>query len=747
MQLAQQALQHQWSFVDTPPSSTLHLHLLRGCLSSVLLLVLESSTPTSIEQAHLLVRFLALVSTKSMCIHMAKEATLFRAGVLLGYFSPTTKADSLPSSTSILSSIVATALEDNSDSNSASLKSKHQVLLLFLQHWFAASEHSYEVLRSGYHDRLCARIEQSKDQVLSVVVSQFSNQCKSSKAHHHVLSNLLELYQDATATGSFLIAAAGLVWRISGRTLGGEKATSGEEVDVLEEEDVYENDQDEAWDVALDHTQVYDTMERRKHTLRSHSSGLPEESSSMSNVRSWLTNVTQWEALIQESVTCNDLSWTSPLAAAAARWSVQPHFAEFQEQRRSAKLAADKNKKVKKSVNGDKVPPVPRLMSMFAGAISEEVCSLVYVSAGRDFDKAVTTLQTMTGESKNESSSSESSSKRKEETAEQQEGQRLCRRSPLLPFLPNLRPRYMDIWQSFESTYGALRVAGDVTLRSTIAPLDSACYMFCMWLHDYLCPLTDEEFDRIQHPLPLATGMSQVVVFLQSLQASAQHRPSSSSSSPSSSSSSPSPFLQPFLLNACNSVYNILLHHHRRSPWIRNTSDVDESTRAMLALDRQLRSEQDQDYMETMEADREKLESKRRKASELEEESRRRDKEQEAEQVTRQQKQENLLQKKSWFEKEEKERRGAETSQIRLKFPNGLARTITLAKETSIEKLFDFVDIVLDETNQDGGDAMLVASFCLVSNYPKKRLQREEIESTLETAGLHPRAVLLVEFL
>ena len=167
----------------------------------------------------------------------------------------------------------------------------------------------------------------------------------------------------------------------------------------------------------------------------------------------------------------------------------------------------------------------------------------------------------------------------------------------------------------------------------------------------------------------------------------------------------------------------------------------------MLALDRQLRSAQDQDYMETLDADREKLESERRKASELEEESRRRDKEQEAEQVTRQQKQENLLQKKAWLEKEEKERGSAETSQIRLKFPNGLARTITLAKETSVEKLFDFVDIVLDETNQDGGDAILVASFCLVSNYPKKRLQREEIESTLETAGLSPSAVLLVEFL
>ena len=60
-------------------------------------------------------------------------------------------------------------------------------------------------------------------------------------------------------------------------------------------------------------------------TLRTHSN---TDSTRMINVREWLTNVEQWERIADQSVASHDFSWCQPLAAAAARWGLQPNIEE-----------------------------------------------------------------------------------------------------------------------------------------------------------------------------------------------------------------------------------------------------------------------------------------------------------------------------------------------------------------------------------------------------------------------------------
>ena len=326
----------------------------------------------------------------------------------------------------------------------------------------------------------------------------------------------------------------------------------------------------------------------------------------------------------------------------------------------------------------------------------------------------------------------------------------------MMPFLP-MRPRFVQLWEMFETTFGAMRIAGDVQLRSTIPSLSAACYLFCMWLYHYVSPLSNDAFDQRQHVLPLATDMSRVVVFLQSLLASSRDRSRDRSSPDRGRGSNATSFvdvdvpmvlqqLQPFLVNACDAVYTVLVDHHRRSPWIRNSSDVDATTREMLDIDRQLRREQNVDFVDALADDKLRVEKEQaalahetKTAAALQEQEQRRH--------------EELDRKRTWFVKEAERivhmssggsgsNSESLTTQIRIRFPNGSARTLTLGKDNTLEKVFDFVDIVL----HDAAGAAGVASFSLCSNYPKRSFLRDgnAATTTLESAGLYPRAVLML---
>ena len=152
-----------------------------------------------------------------------------------------------------------------------------------------------------------------------------------------------------------------------------------------------------------------------------------------------------------------------------------------------------------------------------------------------------------------------------------------------------MRKHIADLWNAINRCYGysALRVAGDLRIRDAFPALLYASYILITSMFDHYASLKNAEFDDpASHRLPRETSLSEVVIFLQILIGSLQEHTVGDNGGSFDA-------LMPYILNSSHALYALLLHHHRRAPWIRNTSDiVDVDFKVALAADRALRAEQ-----------------------------------------------------------------------------------------------------------------------------------------------------------
>ena len=212
-------------------------------------------------------------------------------------------------------------------------------------------------------------------------------------------------------------------------------------------------------------------------------------------------------------------------------------------------------------LTSDSLPAVPRLRSMFP-TTEENVCALVYANSGRDFDRAVEMLSQMVGQPPRVNASESPSS-----SSEPLSSASLSPQSSGSPHTIDMRKHIADLWNAINRCYGysALRVAGDLRIRDAFPALLYASYILITSMFDHYASLKNAEFDDPASQHLLAT-LSQRSSYFSDLDWIAEHTVGDNGGSFDA--------LMPYILNSSHALYALLLHHHRRAPWIRNTSDI-----------------------------------------------------------------------------------------------------------------------------------------------------------------------------
>ena len=571
------------------------------------------------------------------------------------------------------------------------------------------------------------------------ILEQRSNKDDQNAAPMHrlaqnLLSMLVVARQDSLhrlSSSSFHVHAAKLFWRVN---LHSPRCLTSFEEDVLDQDDEFDEDSS-ASDEPLDLTDEFDLARSRRiyASLRRHHRQIdaksfcspihPRDLRDDDTVFQYFFDVEKWQQLAETDFASAspDFLWSVPVSVLIARKAKQPNvnkiLARLQPTTRKTKAL---------------LPAVPLLQSLFP-TTEENVCALIYANSGRDLDKAVKTLSRMTGQLPLKSTSSSSASSTS-----------LSSSPSSAPFYSiDLRLRAIDLWNALNRYhgYGAMRVAGDQSIRNVFPALHSVCYLFVMNLFDHYALLDYDDFDNpANHPLPRETALSDVVVFLQiligSLQEGRRIGPGRGLSPD---------LLVPYTLNACVSLYTLLLHHHTRLPWIRNTSDiVDADMKLALETDRALRAEQDANFIAAMETDRRAAASERKRE---EADAIAQQKEREAVQARERQrsewkeelkeKEKRVAEKTAAAATKAKDRAGGNVIALRVRFPSGKAKTIQLLGETTLSIVFDFVDVGLRLEE--------ATAFQLVRTHPRGNFRRDEDGAkTLDALGLS-RATLLVK--
>lgn len=174
-------------------------------------------------------------------------------------------------------------------------------------------------------------------------------------------------------------------------------------------------------------------------------------------------------------------------------------------------------------------------------------------------------------------------------------------------------------------------------------------------------------------------------------------------------------------------MMNVLGDHSRRLDAVRQERAARESERL-------LRMEQDQEYARALEEDR-----ARERAKAEEEEKKRREKE-EAERLAREEEE----RVKAREERRERKRealgdepeKSPDVANIVIRLPDGQKASRRFAKTAMLGSVFDWAEV----------NSVDIELACLVSSYPRRSFgYPEDAETTIEDAGLHPSAMLLLE--
>lgn len=151
-----------------------------------------------------------------------------------------------------------------------------------------------------------------------------------------------------------------------------------------------------------------------------------------------------------------------------------------------------------------------------------------------------------------------------------------------------------------------------------------------------------------------------------------------------------------------------------------------------------LREQQDREYRESEEADRRNREM--REKAEAEEQAR----------LIEERNERELREAMELSERLDEERRiatlkeslnveppvGPDVSALRFQLPKGIKISRRFQKTDTIQKIFDYLSIHFADNNLD------IKNFAVATNFPKKKF--EEMDSTIEAEGLHPRGMLFV---
>lgn len=151
-----------------------------------------------------------------------------------------------------------------------------------------------------------------------------------------------------------------------------------------------------------------------------------------------------------------------------------------------------------------------------------------------------------------------------------------------------------------------------------------------------------------------------------------------------------------------------------------------------------IREQQDQEFQETMEYDRKMKEKKRQEEelkSQLEEEEQQQQELEMALQLSRQlTKESQIAKKKAALSDEPADGEGI--TLIRFQLPRGAKVARRFKKTDKLQVVYDFLAIHFDNNN------LPINNFIFGTNYPKRDL--DNLEMTVEEAGLHPRGMLFV---
>lgn len=560
-----------------------------------------------------------------------------------------------------------------------------------------------------------------------------------SSAAHTLTLNLLEmLSMNKMMAHSFNIYARGLFWKVAINALelgsdGHGKRTKEEPCSLpeyRENGEIYESTFDLEAEFDISQSQrIYASVCHHHNQICLQSFKLDENDKDAINkhglVSQFFLDSGKWSRLAKEDVS-NDtpmLVWSIPLAILTARYGRQPNIAKLLENLRPAK-------KSMLTQESSTLPAVPRLKRLFPD-VEEDVCALVYANSNRNFEEAVKIMSQMT----NMNSIRPSSVLR--------EGNRISDIEDMSSSATSSLPiafelSIISLWEALNRCcgYSATRIVGDRSLRKVFPAVHYACYLFVVLLFDDLSRLDNDAFDDPEnHSLSHGTHLSDVVIFLQILIGSLQENSNETRLDP----------LTPYMLNACHALYTLLLHHHKRKPWIRNTSDIiDVDMKSALEADRRLRAEQDADFAAALEHD--KLQANKAKEiqdvkeAELQGEMealRAREEEASQWQVSLKSKQERVKLAHEALLKNQ----GEDTIAIRLRFPTGKAQTLRLLATEKMSIIFDFVEVHLDTEKP--------TAFDLVRTHPQRRFELNDtvtLEKTLRELELS-RSTLLVKIL
>ncbi|KAJ1425463.1 thioredoxin-like protein [Ochromonadaceae sp. CCMP2298] len=156
-----------------------------------------------------------------------------------------------------------------------------------------------------------------------------------------------------------------------------------------------------------------------------------------------------------------------------------------------------------------------------------------------------------------------------------------------------------------------------------------------------------------------------------------------------------------------------------------------------------LRAQQDQEYLDSAEADRiarERLGVEQREQAAAAEERRvQEEMEQSLERSRLEAKQDKLSQLRESFEAHPEPEADASVSTVRFQLPTGKKLSRRFLKTDTVQRIFDFLILHFDSLS---GESEGVLNFSLCTHFPKVELT--EMDQTIEQVGLHPRGMLFV---
>ena len=155
-------------------------------------------------------------------------------------------------------------------------------------------------------------------------------------------------------------------------------------------------------------------------------------------------------------------------------------------------------------------------------------------------------------------------------------------------------PRFAELWIKMNEFYDVQILAGNKDVANTVPGLTEAFLCFVTGLYLDVKHKNEYAFYERQHPFKLATQMSEIVLWLQTLMARLADTQSKSLS-------------DMVLQLACTRLFQHLCTRHQKKAWIRNTSTIDSDMLAALDVDRQLRHEQDVAFQSALEVDLDRI--------------------------------------------------------------------------------------------------------------------------------------------